>query len=328
METDTTTEKIDRRQFIIRAAKAGAFAGAACAAGFGFHTTEVRQRSEESFESFQLPDFSAPGLAPRISIAKGSDRKACFEKAMRGFGGMSSVINKGDRVLLKVNAAFASPPILSATTHPDLVETVTRSCYHAGASLVIVSDNPINDPASCFLLTGIEEGAKKAGAKVMVPRKEWFRSCTVPGGKYIKDWPVLHEPIEIVNKIIGIAPVKDHHRSGASMTMKNWYGLLGGRRNVFHQDIHTIITELAVMVRPSLVVLDGITSMMHNGPTGGSLSDLKQTNTLIVGNDQVAVDAFGAELLGRSVSELPFIAKAESAGVGTSDWRSLKPVFS
>ena len=85
-----------------------------------------------------------------------------------------------------------------------------------------------------------------------------------------------------MTKLIGIAPVKHHHRSGASMSMKNWYGLLGGRRNIFHQDIHTIIAELAAMVKPTLVVLDGTTTMMANGPTGGSLADLKQTHTMIV----------------------------------------------
>jgi uncharacterized protein (DUF362 family) len=110
------------------------------------------------------------------------------------------------------------------------------------------------------------------------------------------------------------------------MTMKNWYGLLGGRRNIFHQDINTIIMELAMMVNPSLVILDGTVSMMTNGPTGGSLSDLKQTNTMIVGTDQVAADAFGATLLGRKFNDLPFIAMAEAAGLGTADYRSLDPV--
>jgi len=66
--------------------------------------------------------------------------------------------------------------------------------------------------------------------------------------------------------------------------------------------------------------------MMTNGPTGGSLSDLKATNTMIVGTDQVAADAFGATLLGRSTSELAFIDKAEAAGLGTADYRSLKPI--
>jgi uncharacterized protein (DUF362 family) len=66
--------------------------------------------------------------------------------------------------------------------------------------------------------------------------------------------------------------------------------------------------------------------MMTNGPTGGSLNDLKQTDTMIVSTDQVAADAFGSTLLGKSAADLPFIGKAEAAGVGTADYMSLKPV--
>jgi uncharacterized protein (DUF362 family) len=65
---------------------------------------------------------------------------------------------------------------------------------------------------------------------------------------------------------------------------------------------------------------------MANGPTGGSLDDLKQTNTMIVSTDQVAADAFGATLLGKTAGDLPYIAKAAAAGRGTSDYESLKPV--
>jgi uncharacterized protein (DUF362 family) len=145
----------------------------------------------------------------------------------------------------------------------------------------------------------------------------------VGGGRLIRDWPVLYAPLARVDRVIGMAPVKDHHRSGASMTLKNWYGLLGGRRNIFHQDIHTIIQELAMMIRPTVVVLDGIQTMMTNGPTGGSLSDLKPTGTLIVSTDPVAADAVGATLLGRTAADLAFIAKAQSIGAGTADYRSL-----
>jgi uncharacterized protein (DUF362 family) len=110
------------------------------------------------------------------------------------------------------------------------------------------------------------------------------------------------------------------------MSMKNWYGLTGGRRNIFHQDIHNFIMELALMIKPTLVILDGTVSMMTNGPTGGSLSDLKQTNTMIVSTDQVAADACGAVLLGKSAGELPFIGKAGLAGAGTADFESIVPV--
>jgi uncharacterized protein (DUF362 family) len=199
-------------------------------------------------------------------------------------------------------------------------------CFKAGASSVVVTDNPINDPASCFTLTGIAEAARLVGARVVMPTEESFKPTTVRGGALIREWPLLYDPFVGVNRVIGIAPVKDHHRSGASMTMKNWYGLLGGRRNILHQDIHNAIRELAVMVSPTLVILDGTTTMMTNGPTGGSLADLKRTNTMIVSTDQVATDAFGATLLGRTVTQLPYISKAESSGLGTADYESLNPV--
>jgi len=158
-----------------------------------------------------------------------------------------------------------------------------------------------------------------------VPRESLFANITVPGSNFIRNWPVLFGAFHGVTKLLGIAPVKDHRRSGATMSMKNWYGFIGGRRNIFHQDIHTFIKDLAIMIKPTLVILDGTFAMISNGPTGGSVSDLKQTNTMIVSTDQVAADAVGAALLGKTPADLPFIAKAEQAGAGTSDFEALSP---
>jgi uncharacterized protein (DUF362 family) len=273
-----------------------------------------------------LPDFSIPEAGKKMCIARGVDRTRTLQLALQALGGIETFVRKGDRVLIKVNAAFASPPLLSATTHPELVSELTRLCLNAGAAAVQVTDNPINDPASCFALTGIDQAARSAGAEVILPEERYFRPLTLKDARLIQNWPVLLRPVAGATKLIGLAPVKDHHRSGASMVMKNWYGLLGGRRNIFHQDIQTVIAELACMVKPTLVVLDGTTTMMTNGPTGGSLSDLKETRTLIVGTDQVAADAFGATLLDKTAGDLPFIAKAEALGAGTADYRSLSPI--
>jgi uncharacterized protein (DUF362 family) len=263
-----------------------------------------------------------------MSIIQGPDRVRSLHAALQALGGIEAFIQRGDRVLVKVNAAFATPAILSATTHPDLLAEVCRMCLKAGAASVVVTDNPINDPESSFTLTGLRDAAHSAGARVLLPRSGSFRPTTVEGGSLIKNWPLLHAPFQGVTKLISVAPVKDHNRSGASMIMKNWYGLLGGRRNIFHQDIHNTIKELAMMVKPTLVILDGTVTMMTNGPTGGSLSDLRVTNTLIASTDQVAADAVGATLLGKTASDLPFILKAAEAGVGTADVESLNPVRS
>jgi uncharacterized protein (DUF362 family) len=320
--------KTDRREFLIRSSKAGLLILSSCATGYLFYNRNNSLLPANRKETVSgLPDFSVKDAGGKMAVVKGDDRVKTINLAFKAFGGIDKFIKKGDRVLLKVNAAFASPPVLSATTNPQLLEEVARLCYAAGASSVSVTDNPINDPSSCFALTGIESAAKRAGAKVVLPEESLFAPLTIEGGSLIKDWPVLYQPLKNSDKVIGIAPVKDHQRSGASMTMKNWYGLLGGRRNIFHQDIHNIIKELAVMVKPTLVILDGTVSMMTNGPTGGSLSDLKHTNTMIVGTDQVAVDSYGAMLLGKSAGELAYIEKAHVAGAGNMDYQLLKPAI-
>ena len=327
MNHDKEREGWNRRQFLTRSAKAGAAVFSAAAAGYLFHDTSGPAAFKENRPTVRLPHYTPAGLKNRICVSKGGDRKQTIQAALKALGGIEAFIKKGDRVLLKVNAAFASPPLISATTHPDLVTEITKQCFQAGAAAVMVTDNPINDPASCFQLTGIGRAAESAGARLILPREHLFADLTVPEARLLVRWPVLHEPLRAADKLIGLAPLKDHHRSGASMTMKNWYGLLGGRRNIFHQDIHNIIRELALMIKPTFVILDATTTMMKNGPTGGSLSDLKQTNTMIVSTDQVAADAYGAGLLSKSVSDLPFLAMAEQAGAGTTDFQSLNPII-
>jgi uncharacterized protein (DUF362 family) len=315
-----------RREFLIRSAKAGTGVTAAGGLSLWLYDSKAPKRCQEQEGLVTLPDFSIPRMGSQMSIVRGEDRVQTVQRALKALGGIEVFVRPGDRVLLKVNAAFATPPALSATANPELVAEVARLCFKAGASSVVVTDNPINDPASCFALTGLAQAAHSVGAQVVTPKAGYFKPTTLQGGTLIKHWPLLYTPFEDVDKLIGIAPVKDHHRSGASMTMKNWYGLLGGRRNLFHQDIHNIIKELAMMVSPTLVILDGTWTMMTNGPTGGSLADLKQTKTMIVSTDQVAADAFGATLLGKTLSDLPYIAKAQAEGVGQSDYDSFKPL--
>ena len=321
----------DRRAFLARLVKTGLLATATGMAGFKLYDGIGPSPSSADQAALALPEYaihdpSKSEQQKRLAVVHGSDRKQTLSRGLTALGGIEAFVKKGEHVLIKVNAAFATPPALSATTHPDLVTELVRFCLKAGAAEVRVADNPINDPATCFELTGIGPAARAAGARVMLPRATSFQPVSVSEGRLIKNWPVFVEPLKGVDKVIGIAPVKDHHRSGASLSMKNWYGLLGGRRNIFHQEIHGIIFELALMIRPTLVILDGTTTMMTNGPTGGSLADLKQTDTMILGTDPVAVDTYGAGLLEKSIDTLPFIAKAEAAGLGTTDLDGLDPV--
>jgi len=320
---------LGRREFFSRLGKAGISIAGCGVASYLLYDPKGPRPGIKAEDLVTLPDFSVPQKAGQtISIVQGSDRVKTANKAIELLGGIKRFVKEGETVAIKPNVAFASPPWFGATAHPELVAEVVRLCKDvAKAKEVIVTDNPINDPTSCFTLSGIGRAASQAGAKVVLPKDHLFEHITLAGGRLIKNWPIFYEPFKKVDKLIGIAPVKHHQAAGASMAMKNWYGLLGGRRNLFHQDINTIIAELAMMVKPTLVILDGTEVMITNGPTGGSVSDLKRANTLIASTDCVAADSYGCSLLELTVSDLLYLAKAEKAGAGTTDYKSLKPLF-
>ena len=320
---------LGRRDFLKRLAGASALAlgaGGLCAALYDPHGPAPAEDREilRGLGSFAVPAFS--GERGKIAIVRGTDRAAMIERALQALGGIEQFIGKGDRVLIKVNAAFATSPALGATTHPDLLAAMVRLCLKAGAARVLVTDNPINNPEGCFSLTGLAEATRTSGAMLISPRGDLFVRVSLPGRKLIQNWPVMAGALDGVTKVIAMAPVKDHHRAGASMILKNFYGLLGGQRNIFHQDINSIIADLSVLIKPTLAVLDGTMTMMTNGPTGGSLSDLKATQTLIVSTDPVAADGAGLELLERSPSEIPYLLMAQEAGAGLADYTKLNPL--
>ena len=258
-----------------------------------------------------------------MGVGRDDDRAVALDQALSAIGGLASFIGQGDRVILKVNAGFSTPPELGATTHPAMVEALTLRCKQVGAAEVIVTDNPVADTLSCFQITGIAAAAKKAGARLVIPTSDSFTPLTLPGGQLIRDWPVLLQPLQGATKYISVCPLKHHYLAGATMTIKNAYGLLGGSRGVFHQDVNEVIAELAQLVVPSLSVLDATWAMVRNGPTGGSTADLELRGFVAVSSDPVAVDAFGASLLGLAPADLPYLLRAAKVNAGSADWRSI-----
>ncbi|MBI4852575.1 MAG: DUF362 domain-containing protein [Acidobacteria bacterium] len=277
-----------------------------------------------------LPNFTvepASASSPKMAIAHGSSPMQLIKAAVGELGGFEHFIKKGDIVVIKPNVAFDRAPILGATTNPEVVYAVVKYCFEAGAKEVRVADNPINAPEGAFYKTGIRDATLKAGAKLFLPETNSFEDLTItsdpqkPSYAIKKPWPFFYKPFARATKVIGVAPLKDHNLCHASMTIKNWYGLLGGRRNRFHQDIHNIVYDLALMMKPTLVILDATRILMSNGPTGGRMSDVVDGNTVIAGTDPVCVDAYGYTLLGRDPEKLTYLLYAHERGAGNRNWK-------
>jgi uncharacterized protein (DUF362 family) len=260
--------------------------------------------------------------SPEAELQAREDQALKMVRAALGeMGGVEKFITKGDVVVIKPNVAFDKNPDLAATTQPDTVSAVVRLCKAAGARKVIVADNPINNPESCFFKTRVGDAALRAGAELMMPQDSYFEQLYVGGETITHTWRMFYRPFREATKVIGISPVKDHNLCKATVTMKNWYGLLGNPRNQFHQNIHGIISDFALMMKPTFVIADGRKLLMRNGPTGGSLNDVKRGDAIVVGTDCTSVDSWCVtELLEKRRHEIIYLDKVIARGLG-KDWR-------
>ncbi len=320
----TPHPELTRREFITRVGGAAAVLAAAGGIGATLWRREHHVPGFEERPGLVLPSYAVerPTGAPTLAIAHGADTAKVVAAAIGELGGIEQFIRPGDVVLLKPNSGFDRPAISGATTHPEMLRAVAQLVLAAGAARVIVADNPINSPAGAFIKNGLRAVADELGLRIILPDPNAFVPIQV-NGRTLRQWPFFERAFRRVDKVIGLAPCKDHNACEASMTMKNWYGLLGGRRDQFHQSIHEVIADFALMIKPTLVILDGMRVMVRNGPTGGRPSDLKPMNMVIAGTDMVAVDACGtARMLGRDLARIDYLALASERGLGNMDWKS------
>jgi uncharacterized protein (DUF362 family) len=269
-------------------------------------------------------DFSVPPAPnrPHLITARGTSLPAMLKNALTAAGGMGSFIGKGDRVVLKPNVSFDSPPSQGANTHPELVGTLTELALQSGAREVIVLDNTLGEPRRCFSRSGIGPAVKRAGGTIFFQGERSFEKVNL-GGKVITSWPMF-KPLLKTDKFINMPIVKQHGLSKLTAAMKNLYGVIGGRRPVLHRAIHESIVDLARFIRPTLVILDAYSVMTKNGPSGGGTDDLIHPHTIALGTDQVALDAYAATLLGLDPNAIGYIKLAHENGLGTMNLKKLK----
>jgi uncharacterized protein (DUF362 family) len=243
-------------------------------------------------------------------------------RALKDLGGISRFVSKQDVVVLKPNIAWDRTPEQAANTNPDLVAEMVKQCWQAGAKRVIVTDVSCNEPRRCFQRSGVMAAARAEGAEVILPDSDHFREVDL-GGVVLKSWPVFTPFLE-ADKVINLPIAKHHTLSGATLGMKNWYGILGGQRNRLHQQIHQSLADLASFMLPTLTLLDCYRVLVRNGPTGGNLEDVLLKKTLVAGTDPVAIDTYVAKAYWNlDAGQLPYLAMAAARGLGTTDFASL-----
>ncbi len=113
--------------------------------------------------------------------------------------------------------------------------------------------------------------------------------------------------------IVSLAKMKTHHWAGATLSMKNFFGLVPGAvygwpKNELHQvGIPESIVELNRIFHKSFAIVDGIVGMEGNGPIQGTP---KPVGVLVMGNDLPAVDATCCRIMGIDPSKIEYLQMA------------------
>jgi uncharacterized protein (DUF362 family) len=119
--------------------------------------------------------------------------------------------------------------------------------------------------------------------------------------------------------VVSLAKMKTHHWAGATLSMKNFFGLVPGciygwPKNELHQvGIEKSIIELNRIFRRSFAIVDGIVGMEGNGPIQGTP---KPAGVLVMGSNLPAVDATCCRIMGIDPAKVEYLTMAaESLGV-------------
>jgi uncharacterized protein (DUF362 family) len=280
----------------------------------------VGERQVRSFETVK-------GIVtgPVMAIAKSSqDPAELVRRAVDAMGGMKRYISNGDIVAIKPNIGWDRLPVHAANTNPLVVAEVARLALDAGAKQVIVTDASCNEPNRCFQRSGIWRAVHPIGATVVLPAAHRFRELRMRGD-VLDLWPV-YTPLVNADKVINVPVAKHHNLSRYTGAMKNWYGLLGGRRNRLHQNIDVSIADLATFMRPTLTILDATRVLIRNGPQGGNIDDAKDMHQVIAGLDPVAIDAYGSTLIGEKPENVRYLKLGQERGLGIMAWETVPRV--
>jgi uncharacterized protein (DUF362 family)/prephenate dehydratase len=284
-----------------------------------------------------------PTRAPRITIAAG---RGPYRNTLDALANMNLSAIEGQRVLLKPNVGRVAVPYSGIVTNPQIVAAAIDAFRAAGASDIAIGESPITgvDMEQAFEKSGIAFIAQERNCRYIDMDKRDPIEVAVHDGTAIRTLKVCADVFDF-DIIVSIPVMKTHMHTVVTLSVKNMKGCLWKRSKVdlhmlpripFAEDksLNIAITDMASVLRPHLVIIDGTVGMEGLGP---SVGEPKSLDLVIVGNDAVAADSVACTIMGIDPKTVPHLRIAEERGYGsldtesfviaTPEWQSLRQPF-
>jgi uncharacterized protein (DUF362 family) len=217
---------------------------------------------------------------------------------------------------VKLNLCSLKMRETGATSDPIVVEQMVKILNNEGVHVRLVESNSASRDADlAFEYLGFKSLEKKYDVKCINLSRDEFSIKKIDDGYYLKSVQVP-KAIETADFFITHPKLKTHSSMGVRLTggLKNQFGCLMKKDKAsYHSMIHEVIADVNEAMTPNLAVMDAIISMTGYGPTTGMPLRLNQ---LIVSQDSVAIDAFGAQLFGFNPDSIKYLRLASKKSLG------------
>ncbi|HVN96073.1 MAG TPA: DUF362 domain-containing protein [Syntrophorhabdaceae bacterium] len=268
-----------------------------------------------SFVVSQIPKKLFAKDPSLVAVSEGQDYAAITRKVIAAVGGMPLFVKKGDMVVVKPNMGWDRKPEFAATTHPIVVKTIVEECLKAGAHKVKIFDNPCNDPRRCYENSGILDALKGMNdVEVKQMDRERYKKTKL-NGVFLKEWDIYDEALS-AKVFINVPIAKHHDLTRLTLGLKNMMGILAEDRGYLHRGIDQALSDVSSVVKSHLTIVDATRILLHHGPQGGSLRDVRVANTVIASTDIVAADAYATTLFDLKPEDISTTVAAYKRGLG------------
>ena len=224
-----------------------------------------------------------------------------------------ALVPAGGSVALKPNLVIAGRPEDGATTHPGVLSgAIEYFRGHGVGDISVIEGSWVGDETMrAMRRAGYDAVCRKYDVPFYDLKKDRTRPVETAVGKIDVCCRALDAGL-----LVDLPVLKGHCQTVMTCALKNLKGCLPDReKRRFHaMGLTKPIAALGAALKPGLIIVDSICGDL-NFEEGGTPVE---TNRMFLGTDAVQLDAYGASLMGLTLSQVPYIELAERYGGGSA----------
>ena len=224
-----------------------------------------------------------------------------------------SRVPPGGSVALKPNLVIAGTPESGATTHPGVLSGAIEYFRGRGVrDISVIEGSWVGDETMrAMRRAGYDAVCSRYDVPFFDLKKDKTRSVDTAVGRI----DICRRALD-AGLLVDLPVLKGHCQTLMTCALKNLKGCLPDReKRHFHaMGLTKPIAALGAALKPGLIIVDSICGDL-NFEEGGTPVE---TNRMYLGTDAVQIDAYGARLMGLSLSQVEYIQLAERYGGGSA----------